>query len=115
MTELYVSPITQMIAHEGFASRMQAGVSRELHPRLVPVALMKGVTVVGAAPSVEKTEPTLTVEQVVQAIRQLMQDGDEKAFAVTGEPKLQPLKKLLGAPVSDALRDAAWELVKKEA
>ncbi|MOA56445.1 hypothetical protein D3C78_1804280 [compost metagenome] len=48
---------------------------------------------------------------MVEAIHGLMAEGDPKAFGVTGEPKLVALRKKLGAPVTDALRDDAWRIV----
>lgn len=111
---MYVSPTTQMISLNGRSARMVAGVARSLPEHLVPSALLRGVVPVdgGEAPS---AEPTLSVEDVVAAIRALMEAGDAKAFGTTGEPKLAALSKQVGEKVSDALRDAAWAVVQAEA
>lgn len=110
---MYVSPITQMISHNGISVRMVAGVARPLHDALVPRALTLGVVFEGEAPALIESE--LTVEAVAAAIRELMAEGDEKVFGVTGEPKLAPLRAKAGKGVTDELRDAAWAIVKTEA
>ena len=106
---MFISPVTQMVAHEGLAVRMEADVPRELPEALIPVAVLQGVRPAdgSAAPIVD----VLSVEEVVVAIRELMEAGDPKAFGTTGEPKLAALSKQLGTKVSDALRDAAWDVV----
>jgi len=113
---MYVSPVTQMISLNGRAVRMVAGVERQLPEALVPVALLQGVVHAGGAelkiPEPEDIAPS--VEDVVAAIRALMESGDAKAFGVTGEPKLAAIYKQLGTKVTDALRDEAWAIVKAE-
>lgn len=118
---MYVSPVTQMISLDGLSVRMAAGVARPLHPKLVAIALTRGVVAEGDAPAPKVPEPQaedpvteLTVEVVAQAIRELMADGDKKAFGTTGEPKLAPLRAKAGKDVTDALRDAAWAIVQAE-
>ena len=112
----YVSPITQMIAWDGVAVRMAAEVPRGLPERLVPVALTKGVVEYGAAGSAASAAPLeATVEEVIAAIRALMEEGNAKSFGTTGEPKLPALKAKVGKPVTDAVRDEAWAAVKAEA
>lgn len=115
---MFVSPITQMISHNGLSVRMVAGVARPLHAALIPRALTLGVTAEGDVPAPVADGPAegeLTVELVADAIRALMAEGDEKAFGVTGEPKLAPLRAKAGKGVNDELRDAAWAIVKAEA
>lgn len=112
---MFVSPITQMIAAGGVAVRMQAGVARPLPDALINLALAKGVVAAdGALVSGGVTDPGATLEDVVAAIRALMEAGDAKAFGATGEPKLNALKAKVGKPVTDALRDEAWAAVKTE-
>jgi hypothetical protein len=77
--------------------------------------LTLGVVAEGDVPAPVVNEAELTVEAVVAAIRELMAEGDEKAFGVTGEPKLAPLRAKAGKAVTDELRDAAWVIVKAEA
>lgn len=112
---MYVSPITQMISHNGISVRMVAGVARPLHEALIPRALTLGVVAEGDEPAPVVNEPAeLTVEVVAAAIRELMAAGDKKAFGTTGEPKLAPLRAKAGKDVTDALRDAAWAIVQAE-
>lgn len=118
---MYVSPVTQMISLGGLSVRMAAGVARQIHPSLVATAMTRGVVLEGDAPIQEVApapvaEPVveLTAELVAQAIRELMAEGDSKAFGATGEPKLAPLRAKAGKGVTDALRDAAWAIVQAE-
>lgn len=111
MTELYVSQLTQMIADSnGISVRMEAGVPMELHPDLIGIAKAHGVGLAGdvAPPPVDE----LTVEAVVAGIDQLLAANDPRAFGANGEPKLAALRAVAGKAVTDALRDAAWEIVK---
>jgi hypothetical protein len=111
----FVSPITQLIAFNGLAAQMVADVARPLPAPLIPVALAHGVTEVGAGSTENSAAaPGPTVDEVVAAIRALMESGDSKAFGKSGEPGLVPLRKQVGAPVTDALRDEAWAIVKAE-
>lgn len=112
---LYVSPITQMIALNGVAVRMVAEEARTLPEHLVPAALTRGVKAVGAEAPAPAPSAEATVEEVVAAIRALMEEGNTKAFGTTGEPKLPALKSKVGKPVTDAVRDEAWAIVKAEA
>ena len=112
---MYVSPVTQMISLDGMSARMVAGVARQLPERLVPVALLRGVTPADGKPVAEAASDAPTVEEVAAAIRALMESGDAKAFGTTGEPKLAAINKQLGTKVTDALRDEAWAIVKAEA
>lgn len=111
MTE-YVSPVTQMVAQDGVAVRMVADVASQLPAVLVPYALTRGVTAVGGKPTKTSDSADVTVDEVVAAIRALMESGDTKAFGTTGEPKLAALKGQVGKAVTDALRDEAWAIVK---
>lgn len=114
MTQLYVSPITQMIAHQGVSARMAADVERALPEFLVPAALAKGVKPAGEV-ATNETETPDRVPDVVQAIFAMMAGGDEKAFSkTTGEPNLTALRKQAGFAVTDPERDAAWAIVKAE-
>lgn len=111
--KFFLSPITQMIANEhGIAVRMEAGVPQELHPDLHGEALARGVAPADGEipPVVLPTEVTL--EAVIEAIDQLLEAGDAKAFGANGEPKLPALRAIAGKGVTDELRDAAWEVVK---
>lgn len=112
MTELYVSPITQMIADaHGLSVRMEAGVPVELHPKLIDIAKSKGIALAGdVAPAPADEGPSLT--DVVAAIDALIAKGDAKAFTADGEPKLAAIRAIAGKTVTDAQRDAAWEVVK---
>lgn len=105
--DLYVSDIEMVVAANGASALFKPGVPRPLRRALIGPALSRGAYLAG-----EQARPVaddaLTVEQVIAAIRELMLEGDSKAFGVTGEPKLAPLRKKLGPRVTDDLRDAAW-------
>ena len=105
--DLYVSDIEMVVAANGASALFRPGVPRPLRRALIGPALSRGAYLAG-----EQPQPTagdaLTVDQVADAIRELMLEGDSKAFGVTGEPKLAPLRKKLGPGVTDDLRDAAW-------
>ena len=105
--DLYVSDIEMVVAANGASALFKPGVPRPLRRALIGPALSRGAYLAG-----EQARPVaddaLTVEQVIAAIRELMLEGDSKAFGVTGEPKLAPLRKKLGPGVTDDLRDAAW-------
>ena len=104
---MYVSDIEMVVAANGASALFKPGVPRPLRRALIGPALSRGAYLAG-----EQARPVagdaLTVEQVIAAIRELMLEGDSKAFGVTGEPKLAPLRKKLGPGVTDDLRDAAW-------
>lgn len=107
--DLYVSDIEMVVAANGASALFQAGVPRPLRRALIGPALARGAYLLGDdLDEPHDLETGLTVDQVVDAIRELMLDGDSKAFGVTGEPKLAPLRKKLGPGVTDDLRDAAW-------
>ena len=115
--QLFLSPITQMIVANGKSVRMTAGVAAPIPEALVNVALTKGVKPVEGEAVAVAPKPDLgaSVDEVVAAIRALMEAGDTGAFGATGEPKLNALKKKVGKNVTDATRDAAWAQVKGEA
>ena len=115
---LYVSKVAQTIADiHGNTQDFKAGEPVFIPRPLVDIALTAGIERYTGA-TVTKTEPVpdpaATVDEVVAAIRKLMEAGDTKAFGTTGEPKLAALKKATAKDVDDATRDAAWELVKAE-
>lgn len=114
----YVSPKTQMITHFGKQFRMVAGEPYTLPEGLIAPALAKGVREYDAESSAEEpvdTEAPAGIEDVIGAIKALMESGDPKAFSErTGEPSLVALRKQLGRQVTDAERDAAWASVKAE-
>lgn len=114
MTEFICDVDRVVTSPSGASALFKAGVARPLREVLIPFATSVGVRPVdGTAPAGKQTaEPT--AEQVAGAIRQLMETGDAKAFGTTGEPKLAALRKVCGPTVDDALRDAAWAIVKAE-
>mgnify|MGYP003515698790 CR=1 FL=1 len=113
---LYVSPIAQTIAdRHGNTQEFKAGEPAFIGRPLLDIARAAGIEpYTGAQPQAPK-DAFLTVEEVAAGIRTIMEAGDKKAFSTTGEPKLAALRKVLGVQVTDAERDAAWELIKSEA
>ena len=115
MTQLYVSDFQVVVAHNGASALFQPGVPRPLRASLVGPALEAGVRLFGAdAPPKQVADERVSLASAVEAIRELMAEGDPKSFGVTGEPKLAALRKKLGPSVTDALRDEAWAQVKAE-
>lgn len=111
--DLYVSDIEMVVAANGASALFKPGVPRPLRRVLVGPALARGARLLGDEPEAATAQPDApTVEQVAEAIRLLMAEGDAKAFGVTGEPKLVALRRKLGVSVSDELRDAAWAQVR---
>lgn len=116
---LFVSPITQVIADTtGLAVRLEALTPIELHPDLHDIARAKGIYPEGEVHPVQEEETPdqelSLLDKTVAAVRQLMAEGDQKAFTTNGEPKLTELRKIAGADVTDALRDEAWAIVSAE-
>lgn len=111
----FVSRITQMIAANGISVRLAAGVPTHVPQALAALAVAKGAEPFGEEPApVAPADNGASVEEVVAAIRALMEAGESGAFGTTGEPKLNALKKKVGKNVTDAVRDAAWAQVKNE-
>jgi hypothetical protein len=112
----YVSDSTVVVSVHGVSALFFAGVPRPLRASLIGAAMAAGVREAGA-PAIDLPAPVedgVTVDDVVAAIHELMAEGDAKLFATNGEPKLNALKAKVGKPVSDALRDEAWAIVKAE-
>jgi hypothetical protein len=110
----FVSSVTQMIAANGISVRLAAGVPTHVPQALRALAMAKGVEPLGDEPAPAPVDSGASVEEVVAAIRALMEAGETGAFGTTGEPKLNALKKKVGKNVTDAVRDAAWAQVKTE-
>jgi|GEM_PF-6670498 len=116
--DLYISDTQLVVACNGASALFQPGVARPLRPSLIGPALTRGVRLQGeTVEAPDTTEPKDTapaLELVVAAIKDLMADGDAKLFAVSGEPKLTPLRAKAGKGVTEALRDEAWALIQAE-
>lgn len=115
--DLYISDEQMVVACNGASALFQPGVARPLRESLIGPALTRGARldgaeVVSAKPKVVVEGPA--VEVVVAAIKELMAEGDPKLFAVTGEPKLAPLRAKAGKGVTEDLRDEAWALIQAE-
>ena len=112
--DLYISDTQQVVACNGASALFQPGVARALRPSLIGPALTAGVRLLGVsapAPAPVPVEPPVALTAVIAAIQDLMAEGDPKLFAVTGEPKLAPIRAKAGKGVTDALRDEAWALI----
>lgn len=117
MTQLYVSPVTQVVASPaGPSARFEAGVPRPVREALVPFAMAAGIrraediavqtpevtTPQGAAPS---------VEEIAEAIRTIMGRGNTSDFTAAGLIRMNVLEKEVGHDISAEDRDAAMALV----
>ncbi|KII34853.1 hypothetical protein NL64_06205 [Pseudomonas fluorescens] len=123
--DLYVSDEQMVIANNGVSALFQPGVPRPIRESLIGPALTRGARLydeaaeTGAAKEpvkelVKELVEAPALELVVAAIKELMVEGDAKLFAVTGEPKLTPLRGKAGKGVTEALRDEAWALIQAE-
>jgi hypothetical protein len=104
---LLVSPILQMVALNGIAIRMEAGVEMDVRESLVMTALAQGCTKVGAKKAAKvknapETDPTL------DALAQVVEEGNPDNFGRDGTPKVKAIEKVLGYDISAADRDVAW-------
>ena len=107
---LLVSPTTQMVALNGIAIRMDAGIEQDVRESLVESALARGCTEVGAriSDTSEPVEPALTFP-IVDAIALLVEEANPKDFGRDGTPKVKSVERILGYDISAADRDVAWE------
>lgn len=112
--DLYISDELVVVANNGVSALFQPGVARPLREALIGAALVKGVRLQGQTAAVIATVEAPALELVVAAIQELMAEGDAKLFAVSGEPKLTPLKAKAGKGVTEALRDEAWALIQAD-
>lgn len=113
--DLYVSDEVIVVACNGASALFHPGVPRPLRDSLIGPALTKGAKLVGQPTPEAPAADAPSVEAVAAAIKELMAEGNASLFAVTGEPKLVPLRGKAGKGVTEALRDAAWALVQAEA
>ena len=99
----------------GNEQSFKAGVPEIAHPSIAHICESYGVHPC-AAPDLTVLQADVSDlhERLQAAIRELMEAGNTKAFSAAGVPHLAALKKIVGEPVSDAQRDAAWEAVKAE-
>ena len=108
---LLVSHITQMVALNGIAIRMDAGIEQDVRESLVEAALAKGCTKVGARiRATSKPIKTPQTDPVLDAITLLVEEGNTKDFGRDGTPKVRSVEKILGYDISAADRDAAWDI-----
>ena len=113
---ILISPITQMVALNGIALFMEAGIEQPVRKSLVEAALAQGCVKVGervrAGSKPAPTEPTETpcplADPIVKAIETLVTAGKPKNFGVDGSPKVRSVEKILGYDISATDRDVAW-------
>lgn len=108
---ILISPITQMIALNGVAIRMEAGVEQFVRESLIKTAKSHGCVEVGTPVSVDP-KPILELQATptVDAIRLLVEQGNTKDFSKEGLPKVKAVEKILGYDISAADRDAGWAI-----
>ena len=101
-----------MIALNGVAIRMEAGVEQFVRESLIKTAKSHGCVEVGTPVSVDPKpiiEPAL-VTPIANAIRLLVEQGNTKDFSKEGLPKVKAVEKILGYDISAADRDAGWAI-----
>lgn len=102
--ELYVSNT------QGHSARFAAGVERNIHDSLVPVALQRGARLSGKETKNSiPAQGELALEDVQKAIQELVEKGDPNDFDSKNRPKMTVLKEMLGDQVTAAMRDAAMQ------
>ena len=89
-----VSPILQMVALNGVAIRMEAGVEMEVRESLVESALA-----LGEAPKSSNT---------LDAMALLIEEANPMDFSRDGTPKVRSIERILGYDITAAERDSAW-------
>ncbi|MDB9972353.1 hypothetical protein OAD64_00270 [Oceanospirillaceae bacterium] len=116
---IYVSSMT------GQSAWFEAGVAREVPPPLVDECIAAGAYLVGKQPQIKQAVATETASEnsvdgvseedrameIVAAIEQLMEKGDNKAFSKNGDPRVQSIEKILGYDITSKQRDAAWAVI----
>jgi len=98
----------------------EAGVAQEVPPLIVDECIAAGAYPVGKQPQTKKsvaTSATVEVDEVsdedqameiMAAIEQLMDKGDNKAFSKNGDPRVRSIEKILGYDITSQQRDTAW-------
>ena len=106
---LLVSHTTQMVALNGIAIRMEAGIEQDVRESLVEAALALGCTKVGARiRATSKPIKDLQTNPVVDAVTLLVEEANPKDFGRDGTPKVRSVERILGYDISAADRDVAW-------
>lgn len=59
---------------------------------------------------IEEVQEVANAEEVVVALRRLIEEADPNSFKNDGTPKAQTVSKLVGRTVRTEEREAAWEL-----
>ena len=104
-----VSPILQMVALNGIAIRMEAGVEMDVRESLVESALAQGCTKVGVrVRATLKTIKEPEASPTVDAIGILVEEGNPKDFGRDGTPKVRSIERILSYDITAADRDVAW-------
>lgn len=113
---ILISPITQMVARNGVALFMQAGVEQFVRESLVKLAIAQGCQEVGAvAQTAEPEDPKpLQSDAVLEAVQLLVEEGDPKNFSQEGLPKVKAIENLIGYDINAADRDVAWAQFQQE-
>jgi len=102
-----VSPILQMVAVNGIAIRMEAGVEQDVRESLVEACLAQGCTKVGS----KKTAKVVKAPEgnpTLDALGLVVEEGNPDDFGRDGTPKVKAIEKILGYDISAADRDVAW-------
>ncbi|MFV1943481.1 hypothetical protein VPH49_21955 [Pseudomonas luteola] len=115
MTNLYVSPKTIVVVGPSASALFQANKPREVRESLIGHAIAAGCTLYSGTEAPAQTAPVTgpTVDEVAEAIRAMVASGDKGLFTKSGDPRMDALRAKVPG-VTDALRDAAWAIVKPE-
>jgi hypothetical protein len=106
---LLVSPILQMVALNGVAIRMEAGVEMEVRESLVESALASGCTKVGAPIRAKsKVVEAPKSSNTLDAMALLIEEANPMDFSRDGTPKVRSIERILGYDITAAERDSAW-------
>ena len=108
----------------GQSAWFEAGVAQEVPPPLVDECIAAGAYLVGEQPQIKQAVATPASEnsvdgvseedsamEILAAIEQLMEKGDNKAFSKNGDPRVQSIEKILGYDITSKQRDTAWAVI----
>lgn len=103
---LFQAGVPREIGDEMGLAAMQLG-AKEYNDKYVEEVEAEVATFVEIADTADTAD---TEEDVVSALRKLIEEADPSTFKADGTPKAQTVNKLVGRTVRTDEREAAWEL-----
>lgn len=87
----------------------------DVPPMFRKEAIARGCVPVGVGADAEAPQETEKTkqEQIIAAIEQMLDGGNEEDFTADGKPDVRALSRMAGFQIAREERDAAWEEVSK--